>query len=270
MSKPLELTGEKFGKLTAIKIHHKNNKGCNIWECRCDCGAIVYVQATKLRNGNTQSCGCLQKERTSVSSSKHGCSNSRIYHIWANMKSRCYNPNNKKYKNYGDRGIIVCDEWLKSFESFYNWAVNNGYQENLTIDRIDVDGNYEPSNCRWANMTAQANNRTNNHLLSCQGENKTLSEWSNETGISPNLLWYRAHKNKPVDEILATTKQEPIRYSTQNGESHTLQEWSMITGIKEPTIRNRIKKLKWSVDKAVNGPVMNKSRKEQEHETNQI
>lgn len=261
MSKPLELAGKKFGRLTAIKIHHKDNKGCNIWECRCDCGVIAYAQATNLCNGNTQSCGCLQRERVSISSTKHGCSNNRIYHIWANMKSRCYNPNNKGYKNYGGRGITVCDEWLNSFENFYVWAVNNGYQENLTIDRIDVNGNYEPFNCRWADMETQANNKTNNHILSCQGKVKTLSEWSNETGVSPNLLWYRATKNKSIDEILSAEKQEPIRYSTQNGESHTLQEWSIITGIKEATIRSRIKRLNWSLDDAISIPTKTKKKR---------
>ena len=169
--KALDLEGQKFGRLTAIK-KVGNSNGHITWLCECECGKKTIVQATMLKKGRTRSCGCLwveaisdfnhserKKEIAKIAKTTHGKKGSRIYRIWCAMKSRCTNSNVPCYKYYGGRGITVCDEWKNDFMSFYNWAMSHGYAENLTIDRIDVDGNYEPSNCRWATMKEQNKNK---------------------------------------------------------------------------------------------------------------
>lgn len=157
------IAGQKFGRLTAIELADpyvsKSGMQRTRWRCVCDCGAEACVQSRFLMSGATQSCGCLQAEVNSSAHTTHGGSNSRLYNIWCGMKDRCSNPNNNRYDRYGGRGIIVCEEWRGSFESFSRWAFANGYNDSLSIDRVNNDGNYEPKNCRWATAKEQANNR---------------------------------------------------------------------------------------------------------------
>lgn len=163
----IDMTGKTFGRLKVIKRAPKTKRKEASWVCRCECGNIAIVLGSNLRNGHTRSCGCLMKE-TRVENGKkratHGMFGTRLYEVWHGMKARCYRPSHHHYKSYGGRGITVCDEWNKSFESFAEWANANGYDENAkhgecTIDRIDVDGNYEPSNCRFVDMKTQARNK---------------------------------------------------------------------------------------------------------------
>ena len=164
MDRSIEISGQKFGRLTAVKRLEKSDKAGFIWECLCDCGNVINVSVKMLRSGNTKSCGCLRDEKISLVNKKHGESKkSRLYGVWVGIRQRCNDPSHKSYKNYGGRGIRVCDEW-NDFMTFKDWAIRNGYDESAeygdcTIDRIDVNGNYEPSNCRWVDMKIQACNK---------------------------------------------------------------------------------------------------------------
>ena len=160
----IDLTGKVFGRLTVLGPAPRPENSKNqykYWKCRCTCGKEKVVDGGSLRSGNTKSCGCLLKEQARESKTKHGMKGTRLYNIYKGMKQRCYNPNNKDYKDYGARGVKVCDEWNgeNGFINFSKWAMTHGYSDDLTIDRINVDRGYFPDNCRWADYFTQANNR---------------------------------------------------------------------------------------------------------------
>jgi hypothetical protein len=192
-----DLTGKRFGKITVISKGDKVGSHF-YWNCVCDCGKKIYYRIDQLKRGENANCGCLSK--------KHGLHYTRLYNIWGNMKQRCYNKNYTYFLYYGGRGIKICDEWLKDFMAFYDWAYANGYEDTLTIDRIDVNGNYEPSNCRWIPKEEQTKNVRRNRRLTYQGETHTFAEWSRILGIPPNTIWERANRNLSVEEILSTKK----------------------------------------------------------------
>lgn len=203
MPRFIDLTGEKFGRLTVIE-RAENIGRTTRWKCHCECGSDVIVRQPDLKSGRTQSCGCIHSEQLAERNRTHNLSKTRICNIWRGMKDRCYNPNCKAYKNYGERGIKVCDEWIHDLQAFFDWSMNNGYSENLTIDRIDVNGDYSPENCRWVDMTIQANNTRSNHLIACDGKTMTIAEWSRETGIKQHTIIRRLNLGWDIERALKT------------------------------------------------------------------
>ena len=198
-----DITGMRFGKLTVISKSHKDNFDKWHWLCRCDCGNVTTVEGNRLRSGKTKSCGCLQRQhRKTGFHKKHGMTDSRLYVIWSNMKARCENPNSTSWKNYGGRGISVCSEW-KAFIPFRDWAVSSGYSHELSIERIDVNGNYCPENCKWITKGEQYLNRTDSHKITAFGISRTIKEWADETGVPYDTIERRinAYHWSPEDAV---------------------------------------------------------------------
>lgn len=215
-----DISGMKFGKLTAIKKVgygvDKDGKRYALWQCKCDCGGEKIANQHTLIDGKIKSCGCLRKRDYSCNTS-HGKSRTRLYHIHNSMKDRCNNPNDQHYKNYGGRGIKVCDYWngKDGFLNFYVWSMQNGYKENLTIDRIDVNGNYEPSNCRWATTEQQANNKRTNKRYEVNGESLLIKEVAEKYNISVHTLRARIKRGLTMQEAVNHKKRRKI-----NGKVH--------------------------------------------------
>ena len=208
----IDLTGQRFGRLVVLEraenIIYSDGHTRVQWLCQCDCGNQVIVRASHLTYGNIKSCGCLRTEILSQGGQiKHNECNTPLYHKWTAMRHRCNNPNNDEYDRYGGRGIQVCPEW-DEYVNFRDWALEHGYDEKLTIDRIDNDGNYEPDNCRFATRIEQQNNMSRNIYYSMNGETHTLSEWSRITGINLQTLYSRVNRDGMTLEQAITT---PIR-----------------------------------------------------------
>ncbi len=196
IGRPLkDITNKKFGRLTAIKFDCMAGGYHAKWLCRCICGNNTVVFLSSLRTGHTKSCGCLQRERTSKASITHGMSRSPIYFIWKSMRQRCLNPHDKYYKDYGGRGIKVCERWSK----FDNFLKDMGPRpEGKQLDRINNDGDYKPSNCRWATTKQQANNQRNCRQIKYKSRKITILELSEELGISYRALHRRINRNSPL------------------------------------------------------------------------
>lgn len=194
---------DRYGRMVIIKEVEPTKSGKRRVLCKCDCGNTKIVGLTHLRCGETTSCGCYRKEQSSVTHKRHGFGDYRyrLYKIWTGIKERCTNPNSTSYSRYGGRGIKVCPEWENDFEPFREWALSSGYSDKLTIDRIDVNGNYEPSNCRWATNKEQSNNRRTNVLITYQGETHTVSEWSDITGIAYWKIIQRHRVGLPLEQV---------------------------------------------------------------------
>lgn len=188
------IVGKRFGRLKVIEFSHLKNKS-SYWKCICDCGNEKVVCRGALTSGDTISCGCFHKEHKAEFGFKHGKTNTKLYGVWSGMVQRCTNPKASNYKRYGGRGIKICDEWRKNFVSFYDWAVTHGYKEGLSLDRIDVNGNYEPVNCRWATLEQQQNNMRNNHFIEYKGVTHTIAEWSRILKVNHETLRYRVTHN---------------------------------------------------------------------------
>lgn len=170
-----DITGQRFGRLVALKHVGFASNNVALWKCKCDCGKMIVARECNLHNGITKSCGCLQVEKTKKVNSKHCKAHTRLYNIWSKMKERCYNPTRKAYKNYGKKGVSVCDEWLNDFQKFCDWAIENGYKDNLTIDRINSNGNYEPYNCRWVTLSENVRQKYKSDFITVGDKSLTIT-----------------------------------------------------------------------------------------------
>lgn len=201
-----DITGKKYGRLTVLKEFGRNKSREILWECKCDCGnsKTVKITYTNLTHGNTQSCGCLQKERASISNKTHGDSKEKLFMVWSDMRARCNRKTHHAYGYYGGRGIKICEDWDSNYETFKGWAVETGYKHGLTIDRIDNDKNYEPSNCKWATMKEQCNNRSTNKHVYFINKKFTISDFCKTFKISVASLYKYTDgmKNASFDNII--------------------------------------------------------------------
>ena len=201
-----DITGQRFGRLIATEKSHKTKDKNWWWKCLCDCGNKVTIRGTSLRSGASRSCGCYKNELSKKRKTIHGLSYTKVYRVHTNMMSRCFNPKDKRYLFYGKRGILVCDEW-KNVTTFYNWAINNGFKEGLTIERINVNGNYKPGNCKWIPGAEQGRNRRQNHRICFRGETNILSHWAKKLGVDKTTIAWRLSHNWTEEEALTI----PIR-----------------------------------------------------------
>ena len=204
MKKEIDITNKKFGRWTAIKFSHKDKNGQHFWLCKCECGTVKTVNKISLLQGKTLSCGCYSKEINIIRSTKHNLSHTRIYRIYMAIKARCYNEKVLCFKHYGGRGITICDEWKNDFVKFYDWSMNNGHNDTLTIDRINVNGNYEPNNCRWISLQEQFKNRRSNRKYFYKNEEHTISEWSKIKNINYFTLRSRLDRGWDIGKSLET------------------------------------------------------------------
>ena len=185
-----DLTGRKYGRLTVLEYHGLDKRNQRMWKCQCECGNIVYPTTNSLNMGRAKGCG-----HHADGNVKHGLCGTRIHSIHRDMLARCYNPHRKAFKRYGGRGIRVCDEWRgkEGLKHFNEWAIHNGYSDNLTIDRINNDGNYEPKNCRWVSNKTQVNNTSRNLYIPLDGETHTLAEWCEIRNLDYVKTYQRIH-----------------------------------------------------------------------------
>lgn len=186
------MIGQKFGRLTVIEELQERSGKNKLYKCVCDCGTYKNVTTANLKSGRVKSCGCL----------RHSPKHTRLYNIWQHMRDRCYNNSNARYINCGGRGITICDEWLNDNTTFFNWAMDNGYRDNLTIDRIDNTKGYSPDNCRWVDRKIQNNNTRRNVLLTYNNKTQTITEWSKYLNISRQTIYTRYRKGYTDKECL--------------------------------------------------------------------
>lgn len=196
--------GDKYGKWCVVGSSIKSH-GRIKWLCQCSCEkhTIRYVDEYTLKSGKSTCCGCGKRQIIIPKSRcKYNEDEKRLYRIWQKMKERCNNPSNKDFKDYGARGICICNEWDNNFENFKDWALANGYDNSLSIDRIDVNKKYEPSNCRWVNQLTQCNNKRNNICFEYEGVVHTATEWGRILNINPNNMYRYYHKGLTLEEII--------------------------------------------------------------------
>jgi len=195
----LDLSGRVFGRLAVVFRTEERKCGSIVWECRCECGKVVHAKSTNLHLGLTRSCGCYQKDMQRKAVTRHGRARTPEYRAWADLKVRCTCQTNSRWDGYGGRGISVCERWLESFEAFFE-DMGERPSSKHSIDRIDNNGNYEPSNCRWATWEEQYKSRSCNVFIEYKGETDTISGWSRRLGIHRNTLDKRIKNGIPIEE----------------------------------------------------------------------
>lgn len=239
-----DMIGKKYGKWVVIGISEKPR----YLTCKCECGTIRDVAKSSLTNGLSSCCGCIKPVRIQYTKDP-------LYKIYSGMKERCINPKHVRYARYGGRGITICEEWLHDPIAFIKWGHEHGYQQGLTLDRIDNDGPYCPDNCRFVDWTIQQNNRSSNHNIVFHGTVKTVTEWAREYNMDPSRVMVRLAKGWDVERALT----EPVRQIAlpdhnlyyANGHFRTIDEWSKVTGIPRTRITDRVKRSEWSFEEAV-------------------
>lgn len=201
--KIIDLSGRVYGSLTVIERAESRTLPCGqkltMWYCKCDCGKITVVSGSNLKSGNVKSCGCHKSASISKKLTRHGYGGTRLYQEWRDMVRRC-----KTDHHYKGKGISVCSEWVDNVTAFCKWAIANGYSDNLELDRIDNDGNYEPSNCRWVTRKEQMNNYSRNVLIAYNGKVQTISQWADEIGMSYDKLYNRLYRHWDIEKALNT------------------------------------------------------------------
>lgn len=227
--------GQKFGRLTVVKRIENRKSGHSAWLCKCDCGNYKEVTTCHLKDNHTKSCGCLKN--------KYNAKSKRLLNIWRNMLERCDNSNRNDRKYYHDKGITVCEEW-RDYKKFEEWSFDNGYADNLTIDRIDENGNYEPNNCQWITMREQQRKKLGNIWIEYNGETKILTDWAREYGINRATLQSRLEMGYTFDEAL---KKKPRINRTSivvsyNGEEMNITQLSEKLGVSVSLISKELKK----------------------------
>ena len=195
--------GNIYGKVTGVREEGRAKGRKVLWGCRCECGNYTVVEGNRLRSGMTKSCGCLRINTIVAFNKKHGMASNRLYNIWSHMKSRCLNKNDRAYRRYGGRGITVCEEW-QQFKPFMKWALENGYNDDLEIDRINNNGNYSPENCRFVTPKENSRNRRSNRLITIDGKTKTLAEWSEISGLDSSLIRFRVVNGWSEKQLLVS------------------------------------------------------------------
>lgn len=253
-----EWIGQKFGRLTVLEIYHvekteKHSAGWE-WKCKCDCGNETTARPTMIFSGKKLSCGCLKAEQNTenLCHKTHGQSHTRLNRIWCGMKYRCKNERCHAYAKYGGRGITICDEWDKDFSVFYDWSMENGYDDTLTIERIDVNKGYNPDNCKWVTLEDQAANKQNTVWVDYHGERVQLSVICRELNVKYNMAYYRIFDmGMTADEAL----------DAPSGELMTLKKKCELMGIDYTAVKARIKN-GWDEERALTTPVRSHKRKE--------
>lgn len=246
--------GQRFGKLKTVRKIENKKSGHSAWLCQCDCKNYTEVTACHLRDGHTRSCGCLKN--------KYNAENKRILSIWRNMIQRCDNGDRRDSKYYHDKGITVCDEW-RDYKTFEKWAIENGYAENLTLDRINDSRNYEPSNCQWITLEEQQRKKSNNIWIEYNGEKKILADWAREYKINRKTLESRLEMGYTFEEAL---KKKPRINRTSvvvnyNGEEMNITQLSEKLGVSVAMISKELKQ-GISIEKVIERAIEVKKRRE--------
>lgn len=214
MSKQIDITGQRYGRLVPLYRVENDKYGRSAWMCQCDCGTRKVISANDMRSGKSRSCGCLEREnRLSIknrSKRTHQMHNTRIYHIWQGAKNRVFNKRDEHWPDYGGRGITMCKEWASSFECFRDWAFANGYSDDLTIDRIDVNGDYCPDNCRWATKADQQRNKRNNRYYTYNGKTQLIPAWAKEFGVTDSTIRSRIRRGISPEKVFFELSKQVI------------------------------------------------------------
>lgn len=247
--KAVQLEGKKFGKLLVIGRAENGPRWRSRWICQCDCGKTVVVLGDSLKSGKTNSCGCLSGRPGGICPNISG---TVLYDRWQGMKRRCYEKKHPSYKYYGERGIKVCNEWLQNPVAFYNWSIENGFSEELTLDRIDVNGDYTPENCRWVTIKEQNKNKRNNRIVKYNGVDMLLCEYIEKTGVNPGSINWRLNSSKMSEEEALN---RPYRKQSSGVKlDFNLSDECRKRGLNRGTVWARINKLGWDIDTALSTP----------------